>query len=57
MIVSSRDYVTTKYKLHKLKEIEDLVASNVEIVRQKPPFMTVRVKSNNETRTSRSTTP
>ncbi|KFH45618.1 Homocitrate synthase-like protein [Hapsidospora chrysogenum ATCC 11550] len=31
MIVSSRDYVTTKYKLHKLKEIEDLVASNVEI--------------------------
>jgi homocitrate synthase len=34
MIVGSRDYVTSRYKLHKLKEIEDLVASNVEIVRQ-----------------------
>jgi len=31
MIVGSRDYVTSRYKLHKLKEIEDLVATNVEI--------------------------
>jgi homocitrate synthase len=31
MIVGSREYVLSKYKLHKLKEIEDLVAESVEI--------------------------
>ena len=31
MLVADRDYVRGKYKLHKLKEIEDLVASAVEI--------------------------
>jgi len=31
MIVVDRDYVTKKYKLHKLKAIEDLVADAVEI--------------------------
>jgi len=31
MIVNSHDYVTSRYKLHKLKEIEDLVAEAVEI--------------------------
>jgi len=31
MIVGSHEYVTSKYKLHKLKEIEDLVAESVEI--------------------------
>lgn len=31
MIVADRDYVRGKYKLHKLKEIEDLVAEAVEI--------------------------
>lgn len=31
MIVADREYVTKKYKLHKLKEIEDLVAESVEI--------------------------
>ncbi|KAG5950788.1 Saccharopine dehydrogenase [Claviceps sorghi] len=31
MIVGSHDYVTSRYKLHKLKEIEDLVAEAVEI--------------------------
>ncbi|KAK2597418.1 homocitrate synthase lys21 [Conoideocrella luteorostrata] len=31
MIVGSHDYVTSRYKLHKLKEIEDLVASATEI--------------------------
>ena len=31
MIVADRDYVKSKYKLHKLKEIEDLVAEAVEI--------------------------
>ncbi|KAF2789225.1 homocitrate synthase [Melanomma pulvis-pyrius CBS 109.77] len=31
MIVGSHDYVTSRYKLHKLKEIEDLVAESVQI--------------------------
>jgi len=31
MIVADREYVTGKYKLHKLKAIEDLVASKVEV--------------------------
>ncbi|EGO54326.1 hypothetical protein NEUTE1DRAFT_68872 [Neurospora tetrasperma FGSC 2508] len=31
MIVTSPDYVKSKYKLHKLKELEDLVAEAVEI--------------------------
>ncbi|KAB2579317.1 putative homocitrate synthase protein [Lasiodiplodia theobromae] len=31
MIVADHDYVTSKYKLHKLKEIEDMVAEAVEI--------------------------
>lgn len=31
MIVADREYVTSKYKLHKLKDIEDLVAEAVEI--------------------------
>lgn len=31
MIVIDRDYVKSKYKLEKLKEIEDLVASAVEV--------------------------
>lgn len=31
MIVADREYVRSKYKLHKLKEIEDLVASAVEV--------------------------
>ena len=31
MIVADRDYVKSKYKLEKLKEIEDLVAESVEI--------------------------
>jgi len=31
MIVADREYVTKKYKLHKLKEIEDLVAESVQI--------------------------
>ena len=31
MIVADRDYVMGKYKLHKLKDIEDLVAQAVEV--------------------------
>lgn len=31
MLVADRDYVKSKYNLHKLKEIEDLVADAVEI--------------------------
>jgi homocitrate synthase len=31
MIVADRDYVMGKYKLHKLKELEDMVAEKVEI--------------------------
>ncbi|CAK7204807.1 homocitrate synthase lys21 [Sporothrix eucalyptigena] len=31
MIVSDREYVTKKYKLHKLKEIEDMVAEAVQV--------------------------
>jgi homocitrate synthase len=31
MIVADREYVTGKYKLHKLKDIEDLVAQAVEV--------------------------
>lgn len=31
MIVSDHEYVTGKYKLHKLKEIEDFVAANVQV--------------------------
>ncbi|KAM4060455.1 HMGL-like domain-containing protein [Hirsutella rhossiliensis] len=31
MIVGSHDYVTSRYKLHKLKEIEDLVAEAVQV--------------------------
>lgn len=31
MIVADRDYVKSKYRLEKLKEIEDLVADAVEI--------------------------
>ncbi|KAF2009984.1 homocitrate synthase [Aaosphaeria arxii CBS 175.79] len=31
MIVADRDYVLSKYKLHKLKEVEDLVADLVEV--------------------------
>jgi homocitrate synthase len=31
MIVEDRDYVKSKYKLHKLKDIENLVAEAVQI--------------------------
>ncbi len=31
MIVADREYVTNKYKLHKLKDIEELVAEAVEV--------------------------
>lgn len=31
MIVAAPDYTKSKYKLHKLKELEDLVAEAVEI--------------------------
>jgi homocitrate synthase len=31
MIVGSHEYVTTRYKLHKLKEIEDMVAESVQV--------------------------
>ncbi|KAK0619410.1 HMGL-like-domain-containing protein [Immersiella caudata] len=31
MIVADREYVTKKYKLHKLKELEDLVAEAVQV--------------------------
>ena len=31
MIVCDREYVTKKYKLHKLKALEDLVANAVEV--------------------------
>ena len=31
MIVESPDYVKSRYKLHKLKEIEDLVANTVQV--------------------------
>lgn len=31
MIVESPDYVKSRYKLHKLKEIEDLVANIVQV--------------------------
>ena len=31
MIVGSRDYVTARYKLHKLKEIENMVAEAVQV--------------------------
>jgi isopropylmalate/homocitrate/citramalate synthase len=31
MMVDHRDYVLSKYKLHKLKEIEDMVAEAVEV--------------------------
>ncbi|CAJ2513624.1 Uu.00g017430.m01.CDS01 [Anthostomella pinea] len=31
MIVSSHEYVTSRYKLHKLKEVEDYVAETVQI--------------------------
>lgn len=31
MIVESRDYVTSRYKLHKLKAIEDMVADAVQV--------------------------
>ena len=31
MLAADRDYVKSKYKLHKLKEIEDLIADAVEI--------------------------
>ena len=31
MIVESSDYVKSRYKLHKLKEIEDLVADTVQV--------------------------
>lgn len=31
MIAVDREYVTSKYKLHKLKDIEDLVSQAVEV--------------------------
>ena len=31
MIVADREYVMSKYKLHKLKAVEDLVANAVEV--------------------------
>ena len=31
MLVADRDYVKSKYKLEKLKEVEDLVADAVEV--------------------------
>lgn len=31
MIVGSKDYVLSKYKLHKLKDIEELVADAVQV--------------------------
>lgn len=33
MIVGSHEYVTSRYKLHKLLALEDLVADQVQIVR------------------------
>lgn len=32
MIIGSHDYVTSRYKLRRLKEIEDMVAESVQIV-------------------------
>lgn len=32
MIVTDHEYVTKKYNLHKLKEIEELVAEAVEVL-------------------------
>lgn len=32
MMVGSREYVMSRYKLHKIKEIEDMVADAVQIV-------------------------
>lgn len=37
MMVGSRDYVLERYKLHKLKEIEDMVADAVQIVSAHSP--------------------
>lgn len=34
MIVGSHDYVTSRYKLHKLMALEELVANHVQIVGQ-----------------------
>lgn len=31
MIVADHDYVTKRYKLHKLKELEELVADAVQV--------------------------
>ena len=33
MIVTDHEYVTKKYNLHKLKEIEELVAESVEVLK------------------------
>jgi len=35
MMVGSREYVMSRYKLHKIKEIEDMVADAVQIVSQR----------------------
>ena len=36
MMPTSRDYVLSKYKLHKLREIEDFVADCVEVPHPQP---------------------
>lgn len=36
MMVGSRDHVMSRYKLHKIKEIEDMVADAVQIVSEYP---------------------
>jgi homocitrate synthase len=43
MIVADRDYVMGKYKLHKLKDIEELVAQAVEVNIPFNNYITVRI--------------
>lgn len=38
MIVADHDYVTKRYKLHKLKELEELVADAVQVCRHDQPW-------------------
>ena len=43
MIVADREYVMSKYKLHKLKDIEELVAQAVEVNIPFNNYITVRI--------------
>lgn len=38
MIVADHDYVTKRYKLHKLKELEELVADAVQVCHLDQPW-------------------